>query len=88
MHTTIKAAVAKFTNEELRHVRRTVEAEMLAAVGRGETMTQAHVGQLEMLGAVGEVLFERNALREPYRPPYIDTCWVDGVRLSFQIRVF
>jgi hypothetical protein len=82
----IASAVAKFESHDLRHVRRTVEAEMLAAVARGEEMTQAHVGQIELLTAIGAELDRRNELRDP--PPYFDTCWVDGHRLSFQVRVF
>lgn len=86
MNQIVANAVAKFESHDLRHVRRTVEAEMLAAVAREEEMTQAHIGQIELITAIGAELSKRGELMEP--PPYFDTCWVDGHRLSFQIRVF
>lgn len=84
------AAVAKFSTRELQHARRTIEAELLAACAAGVNGTQAHAGQLEMLGAIGAELDARNA-REPL-PPFVDTCIEHGpggaLRLPFQIRVF
>jgi hypothetical protein len=89
METTIVAAVAKFSTRELQNARRTIEAELMAACAAGVDGTQAHVGQLEMLGAIGAELDVRNAL-EPL-PPFVDTCIEHGpgdvLRLPFQIRV-
>lgn len=84
------AAIAKFSTRELQHARRTIEAELLAACAAGVDGTQAHVGQLELLSAIGAELDARNAL-EPLSP-FVDTCIEHGpggvLRLPFQIRVF
>jgi hypothetical protein len=54
----------------LRHVRRTIEAEMLAAVAAGVSMTQAHIGQIELMTAAGSELYRRGELLDP--PPYVE----------------
>lgn len=90
METTISAAIAKFSTIELQHARRAIEAELFAACIAGVNGTQAHAGQLEMLGAIGAELDARSAL-DPL-PPFVDTCIEHGpgeaLRLPFQIRVF
>lgn len=83
---TLRAAVAKFGSYERRHVRTVLEAEMIAACERGESGTQAHVGQLEMLAGVGAELDRRSALIPP--PPFVEVNRENGVRLSFSVRVF
>ncbi len=84
--TASQQVASRLGNYELRHIRATLEAEMLAAADRGEVMTQAHIGQLEMLQAVGEELDRRGQLTPP--PPFVDISHENGRRLSFAVRVF
>ena len=70
----------------LQHVRRTLEAEGIAACERGEVGTQAHVGRLELLGAVGAELDRRGHLLP--LPPFVDVCHEDGIRMAVTVRVF
>ena len=90
MNNTIRESVSKFSTGHLQHARRAIETEQIFACAHvaieGYRPTQANVGQLEMLEAIGAELDARGALLPP--TPYFDTCWVDGQRLSFQIRVF
>jgi|HubBroStandDraft_3_1064219.scaffolds.fasta_scaffold17236_2 hypothetical protein len=87
MNTHTTNAAKTLGSYTLRHIRRTIEAEMLAAVANGVNMTQAHVGQLEMLAAVGAELDARGELLNP--PPYVETDLEDGrIRLSYSVRVF
>ena len=91
MKNTIYNTVRTYESQTLRHVRRVIEAEMLAFAATGAPMTQAHVGQLELMQACGDELHARNELLEP--PPFVDVCTESQVgtptlRLSFQIRVF
>jgi len=79
--------VAKMDTLTLQHVRRTIEAEMLAACAAAVRGTQAHIGQLEMLAAVGAELDARGALLPP--PPYVEVRdEAGGPSLSFAVRVF
>lgn len=71
---------------QLRQVRRAIESEMMAACAAGVVGTQAHVGQLELLAAVGAELDARGELLPP--PPYVETDREGDVRLSFSVRVF
>ncbi len=57
--TTVRNAVAKFSTVELLQARGAIESEMLAACAAGVRGTQAHVGQLEMLGEIGAELDAR-----------------------------
>lgn len=82
----IALIAAAMSSAALRYVRRVLEAEMLEAVEQGVTMTQSHVGKLEMLSAIGMELYKRGALLPP--PSSFDTCMEDGVRYSMQVRVF
>jgi hypothetical protein len=76
-----------YCSADLRHIRRTIEAEMIKQLTVDKVRaTQAHVGQLEMLQAVGEELAARNALLPP--PPFVDTCIEDDIRYSMQVRVY
>ncbi len=59
---------------------------MISACTNGTRGTQAHIGQLELLAAIGCELDERGDLLPA--PPYNDVCMEGDVRLSFQIRVF
>lgn len=81
-----KETLAKYSDTQLRHIRRTLESEMLAAVKSGVTPTQAHVGQLELLQAVGEELYNRGALLPP--PPFVDVCHENGIRHGITVRVW
>ena len=82
----IAKVASKQSDAALRHVRSTLEAEMLAAIAAGERGTQAHAGKLEMLAAVGAELDRRGALAPP--PPYVEVDREDGQRISFSVRVF
>ena len=86
MQTPCQRIARLYTSSELRHVRRTIEAELIAAAKAGTRFTQTHVGQLEMLEACGQELLARGALLPP--PPFVDTCIEDGIRYSMQVRVF
>lgn len=84
--TPVQRTVRLFESHTLRHVRKTIEFEMLEAVKAGVKFTQAHLGQLELLQAVGEELYNRNALLNP--PPFVDICHEDGIRYAITVRVF
>lgn len=86
MQNQCEAVASAAESHVLRHVRRALESELIAFCATGQRGTQAHVGRLELLAAVGAELDHRSALHEP--PPYVDLCVENGVRLSFQIRVF
>lgn len=82
----VAKAARNLPSHELRQIRSAIESEMLEAARSGVVMTQTHVGQLEMLQAVGEELYVRNELTPP--PPFVDIAHENGVRLSFAVRVF
>lgn len=82
----VARAVAAQDTRDLQHVRRVLEAELLAACASGVMGTQAHAGQLEMLQAIGEELDRRGALFPA--PPFVDVCHEDGIRSSVTVRVF
>jgi hypothetical protein len=72
----------------LRHIRRTLEAELLADVAADVKFTQAHVGKLEMMEAAGAELYSRpgNELVPP--APWIATNTEDGIRYSITMKVY
>ena len=88
--TTIRQAVSKFSTGGLQHARRTIETEQLFACAHaaidGYKPTQANVGQLEMLEAIGAELDARGALLPA--PPFVDVCHEDGVRFAVTVRVW
>ena len=87
MNTNTQNVAKTLGSYTLRHIRRTLEAEMLASVAANETGTQMHVGKLEMLAAVGAELDARGELLDP--PPFMETDLEDGrIRLSYSVRVF
>lgn len=90
MNETIAAVVARHDSSTLRHIRRALEAELLAACEGGENGTQAHAGKLEMLAAVGAALDHRGALLPP--PPWVEvnrvTEYGATARLSDAVRVY
>ena len=59
MHTTIKAAVAKFESHDLRRIRDVLSVELRAAMTTRQRGNTADLGKLEMLQAIGEVLDEQ-----------------------------
>ena len=71
---------------DLRHIRRTIEAELIALAKAGTKFTQAHVGQMELIEACGEELDLRGALLPP--PPFVDICHEDGIRYPTTVRVY
>ena len=84
---TVRNVAARMETHTLRHVCKTLEAEMLALIQGGLTRgTQAHVGMLEMMQACGAELDARGALLPP--PPFVDVCVEDGIRYSMQVRVW
>lgn len=90
MNNAIAEVVARYSSSDLRHVRRTLEAELLEHCASGAPSTQAHVGKLEILSAVGAELDHRGALFPP--PAWVETNTVSEydatARLSFAIRVY
>jgi hypothetical protein len=88
METAVTRTVKTMGSYTLRHIRRTLEAELLAEVAAGVKFTQAHVGKLEMLQAAGEELYARpgDQLIDP--APWIDTNTEDGIRYGIVMRVF
>jgi hypothetical protein len=86
MYTSVQTIVATKSSRELQHLRRTLEAELLADIKAAVQATQAHAGKLEMLTAVGAELNKRGHLL-PF-PAWQETDLEDGHRLSFSIRVF
>lgn len=83
----IASVVSRYDSRTLQHVRRTIEAEQIAAIElQAGRMTQANVGQLEMLEAVGAELARRGHLA-PFAP-WVEVSSEDGARLSRSIRVF
>lgn len=86
MHTTIKAAVAKFESHDLRRIRDVLSAELHAAMTAGRRGNTADLGKLEMLRAIGEVLDERREAMTP--PAYVDVSYIDGHKLSRAVRVY
>lgn len=81
----IKIDVSRFDTLDLQHARRAIEREM-EACANGVDGTQAHVGQIDLLTAIGAELDHRDALLPP--PPYAEVDREDGFRLSFSVRVF
>lgn len=86
MNATIASVVARYDSRTLQHVRRTIEAEQIAAVSKDARMTQANVGQLELLEAVGAELSRRGHLA-PFAP-WVEVRSEDGFALANAIRVF
>jgi hypothetical protein len=86
MNETIKQTVKGFGTLTLQHVRRTIEAEMIAAMTANVKMTQAHVGQIELMTAIGAELDERGQLNP--LPAYFDVSWEDGIKAENSIRCF
>lgn len=86
MHTTIKAAVAKFESHDLRRTRDVLSAELHAAMTTRQRGNTADLGKLEMLQAIGEVLDERREAMTP--PAYVDVSYIDGHKLSRAVRVY
>jgi len=86
MHTTIKAAVAKFESHDLRHTRDVLSADLHAGIAAGRRGNIADLGKLEMLQAIGEVLDERREATTP--PAYVDVSYIDGHKLSRSVRVY
>jgi hypothetical protein len=85
MNASLTSAVATMEAGRLRGLRARLEAVLLARFQRGNgTGTQADLRTIEVMTAIGAELLAREDRR--VRP--FDTCWVDGFRLSFQIRVF
>lgn len=82
--------VRTYESATLRYVRHTIEAEMIAAATACVRGTQAHVGQLELLAAIGAELDARNELLTP--PPYVDVCKETvgdvTIRSTIQVRVY
>jgi hypothetical protein len=77
---------------DLRHVRATLEIELVAAMANGISGTQAHLGQIEMMEACANELALRNATTARTDLVYEvshETC-ADGVpvELSYAVRVF
>lgn len=87
---TTRRAVAKFSTADLQTARKAIEAEQIAAcTAQAGRMTQANVGQLEMLEAIGAELSARNSLLEALAgPAWVEVDREDGFRLSFSVRVF
>lgn len=86
MHTTIKAAVAKFESHDLRRIRDVLSAELHVAIASGRRGNTVDVGKLEMLQAIGEVLDERREAMTP--PTFVDVSYIDGHKLSRAVRVY
>lgn len=86
MHTTIKAAVAKFESHDLRRIRDVLSVELRAAMTTRQRGNTADLGKLEMLQAIGEVLDERREAMTP--PAYVDVSYIDGHKLSRAVRVY
>jgi hypothetical protein len=85
MTNTIECAVKRFSTLQLQQVRRALELEALAWCQSGAN-SQALLGKIELLTAVGAELDLRSALQPS--PLYVDTCMEDGVRHQMQVRVF
>lgn len=83
---TIKQSVEKFGSYVLRYLRDKLEAELLADMAAGVQGNQTHLGKLEMLRAIGEVLDERNALNTP--PATVLVWYEDNCKLQRPITVF
>lgn len=67
--TPVRRVAAAMCSADLRHVRRTLERELLAEIAASTTgrMSIAQLGKLELMEAAGSELFRRGALDEP--PP-------------------
>ena len=74
-----------FGTLELQHARRALEAEAIDWCMAGVN-TQAMVGKIELLTAIGSELDARGALLPDVA--YRDVCAEDGIRYSMQVRVF
>lgn len=74
-----------FGTLELQHARRVLEAEAIAWCSTGVN-TQALVGKIELMTAIGAELDARGELLP--EAAYRDVCMEDGIRYSMQVRVF
>ncbi len=83
---TLPRILSTWGTRRLQEFRRRLEAELLAEFSTPKKGTTAHVRKIAVLTAAGAELSRRDALIP--KPTTFDTCWVDGVRLSFQVRVF
>lgn len=87
MDKTIANVVSSYDSRTLQYVRATIEREQIASIDlQGGKMTQANVGQLEMLGAIGAELDRRGHLA-PFAP-WVEVRYEDRFQLSNAIRVF
>lgn len=87
MNELLASVVARYDSRTLQHVRRTIEAEQLAAVElQAGRMTQQNVGQLELLAAVGAELDRRGHLA-PFAP-WVEVRSEGSFALSNAVRVF
>lgn len=86
MKTTVQNVVAAYDSRTLQHLRRTLELEMTQACDAGVRGTQSHVGQLEMLTAIGAELDTRGHLAP--LPAFVDLNHEDGIRFSITVRIY
>lgn len=83
---TLPRAIATLDTDRLRALRNRLEVGLLAEMPSATIAgTTAHLRRIAVMTAAGAEVARR--MDKPRTTPF-DTCWVDGVRLSFQVRVF